>query len=575
MKSNLAMKSNIFVGILIIILLALLKVAFFPKQNKYYDSSSSSGQKGYNIYQIGKGEILKNDYYYLEPLVNDMLIAVPLVDSVVDYDHADLSGVINFNETEIIPFQYRNIQIVRDIYKLYKEKIPLLAISNGSGRALFKYNNSTFEQMTDFSFLKFRPYLFDGDYLAAHRWNCHVLNLKDTSLFKTKFDDFSPLTSNLVATEDVYNGWGIMNKKGDTILQNQYDKIGLVNDSLIFYQRNDSIGLLKTDGDEFLPNKFNRVVGIKNRLLAQKFPNGRQTEYTDPVKDRLSLSKVIVKNGEETIYKSYSYDEDNIKQNGFFGAYDFQGNLKIPFEYDLLVKGIEPEVLANKNGKFGVVSEDGVPLIDFLYDDIQIIMDQFYLVKNENGQGLFTRNNKQILELKPQKIFPISKSEVLHTENNFWYKTSFSKDYKIKKQKQTELTANYDLSYLEISDPNSRGLLLDTNYFAISNGQRFGIINKNQKLIVQIANITEPKYSNGKFFELDQLYTIKGGTLVNVEIGESTFEDGSKNRKTLIVKKGGKYGVINLKGKTIIPFNYSAIQKLNDKKFLVYKGEIE
>lgn len=493
-----------------------------------------SQQNQYNVYEIGKGEIFKTDYFYLDYFYDNLLIAVPLKDNV-NYDYADLTGIINLKEKVILPFQYRNIEKVRDDYKLFKEKIPLLAISNGSGRALFKMIDNNFQQMSDFKYLKFRPFLFNGNYLMAYNGYCQILNLKDTTVFKTKFVEIEPLTVDLISTKNVDYKWGVINKKGDTILSNQYNRIRRITNELASVEKRNSIGVLNNEGVLIIPPLFRKIDLSKTRILAQTFNN------------------------------------ENIHQNELFGAFDLNGNLKIPFEYDLLKKGVCDEIIAYKNGKIGVISENGNTIIDFKYDSIEPIFGTYYLVENDYGRGLLTSNNKNILQVKYQKIFPISKNEILFTEKGRWNKISFSDNYERSRIKTTNLKANHDFSYLETFSTSENEWIINSDFFVIKNLANYGIIDRNQKIIIPIINNTKLKYFDGKFFDFEKKYTAKGIELLDTDLSRNYYDDDISFKKTIIAKKGEKYGVVNIDGKVVIPFQYSYIQNIDGHKFIIQK----
>ena len=74
----------------------------------------------YNVYEIGKGEILKKDYHYLLS-INDKFLAATIIKEETDYLYADLTGIIDLKENVFLTFEYRNIEKIRDNYNLYKK----------------------------------------------------------------------------------------------------------------------------------------------------------------------------------------------------------------------------------------------------------------------------------------------------------------------------------------------------------------------------------------------------------------------------------------------------------------------
>ena len=528
-----------------------------------------SQRKAYNVYEIDKGEILKSDYFYLDHFYNNLLIAVPLKDNI-DYDYADLTGVIDLEEKEILPFKYRNIEKLRDDYELFKEKIPLLAISNGSsGRAIFQMNNNNFQQLTDFKFLKFRPFLFDGNYLMAYDGYSQILNLNDATILKTKFVEIEPLTSDLISTKNMDYKWGVINRKGDTILTNTFDRIRAISNVLASLEKRDSIGVLNNEGTLIIPPLFKKVELSKTRILMQTFNNGKKIKIDDNLQLKFSKWTTTIKKNGKIQAIINSINNEDIQQIGLFGAYDFDGKLKIPFAYDLLTKGINNEIIAYKNGKVGVISENGQTIIDFKYDSIEPIFETYYVVENDNGQGLFTTNNKNILQVKSQKIFLNSKNEILYTEKGRWNKILLADNFEKISVKTTNLKADYDFSYLKSYSDLEKDYMKNTDIFVVEDLGRYGIIDKNQKIIVPIVNNKKLEFFNGKYFDFDRKYTAKGIELKEIDLSRNYYDDDKSFKKTIIAKKGEKYGVVNMDGKIVVPFKYSYIQNIDGQKFIV------
>lgn len=537
--------------------LKLTLIALFFLQIIYSQKSQ------YNVYEIGKGEIFLKEYFYLEHFYDNLLIATPLKDSV-DYDYADLTGIIDLKEDIKLPFKYRNIEKIRDDYKLYKKSRPFMALSNGRGRALFGYSNEIFKQITNFEYLKFRPYLFDGDYLMAYNGYCQLLDLDSEKILKTQFVEAEPLTKGLVATKNMDYNWGVINKKGDTILANDFDRIYKLSDSIITFEKRDSLGIINSNGRIILPPIFKKITNSNSLIIAQTFNNGKKIIIDEKLKQKLSKWTVKIRNGNKLNYVINSID-NKINQNGFFGAFDLSGNLKIPFNYSILEKGIENQLIAKKDKHYGIISDREKIITNFVYDDIKLIFDIFYLLKHNGKTGLST-DTKTVFDTKYSEIFPISKNIVLVNENKTWYKVTLDNNYKVIRKEKTNLNPKFNFNYLE-----SYKFLFSKDFFSVNYNNFYGIIDKNLKIIVPINNQKEPRYFFSKYFELDKNYTVNGVLLEGIDLSRNYYDDSYSFINTIICTKNKKYGVVDTNGKILIPFQYSYIQNIDGSRFIVQK----
>lgn len=522
----------------------------------------------YTIYQKGKGEILQNKYFYLDHYIDDLFIAVPLRDSV-DYTYADLTGIINIKEQVKLPFEYRNIEKVRDDYNMYKGAAPLLAISNARSRALYQFNSSGFQSLTDFKYLKFRPYLFDGQYLMAYNGFGQILNLQTKEIIGTKFTELLPVNKDLVIGVEVFGKSGLLNKQGDTILLPIYDRIQPTSEQLLVVQQGQSFGVLDVKGEQVLPIIYSNITLSASTIIAESFQEVKHIEPVYAVEIDQVMDFDMVKQ-EEECSKPFRYPLNYSKNREFYnlhGAFDFYGNQKIPFEYYYLTKGIFDEIIANKNGKMGVISEDEKVIIDFQYDDITMFFNGLYLVSKGDKQGLFTQNGKKLLEVKYKDIFPMSAHSVLVLENGKWIKVSYESSYKKYTSKKTNLNADYSFAYMDTFNRASSTYEKNTDFFVVLQCSNSGIIDKDLNIVIACEHSEIPRYFNEKYFKFEKTYTIKGVELKQIDLSK----DDAQFKGVIIGIKDGKYGVVNDMGDVVVPFEYSYIQCIDEDRFVVKK----
>ncbi|NML72087.1 WG repeat-containing protein [Chryseobacterium sp. RP-3-3] len=362
--------------------------------------------------------------------------------------------------------------------------------------------------------------------------------------------------------------WGILDNNGEILIKNQFDKIKKLSDSLVEIEKKDSIGVIDTKGNIVIAPVFRRIDVSKNLILAQTFNTGNKLEISDIVKQKLTDYIVSIQKKSKVISKFYSINDRNISQVGLFGAFNNKGELKIPFEYSLLQRGVDSEIIAIKNGKFGILYEDGKILQDFKYDDITVLFDKFYLLKSNDRLGVFAKDNKKLLEVKFSKVFPISANEILYIENNVWYKVSYTNDFSNSRIQKIKLNPNFKLDYIEKQPDNVTG----NDFFSLEYNNLYGIIDKKLNIIIPPVNEEKERYYNNKYFdESGKIYSSKGILLKDIDVSRNYFDDNVKFKSTIICTKDGKYGVVNIDGKIVVPFKYSYIQNIDGNKFIVKK----
>lgn len=199
---------------------------------------------------------------------------------------------------------------------------------------------------------------------------------------------------------------------------------------------------------------------------------------------------------------------------------------------------------------------------DFKYDDITVLFDKFYLLKSNNMFGVFTKDNKKLLEVKFAEVFPISTDKILYLKDNAWYKVSYTNDFFNSKVQKIKLNPNFRLDYIE----------KQPDFFSLGYNNLYGIIDKKLNIIIPPINEKMEMYYNGKYFDRSgKIYSSKGIPLKDIDVNRNYFDDNVKFKNTLICTKNGKYGVVNMDGKIVVPFKYSYIQNIDGNKFVVKK----
>lgn len=273
--------------------------------------------------------------------------------------------------------------------------------------------------------------------------------------------------------------------------------------------------------------------------------------------------------------KLYSVDIESIKQIGLYGAFDKNGNITIPFEFEVLENGIGQNIIGSKNNKFGVLSPDGKNLVQHKYNHIESFYEKFYVLEINKKFGVINSELNEILPTIYSKIIPISDSELLVLENLQWYKVSLDNDLKVTKQK-INYNSTFDFNLFQITSNASNNYSYCQDYFLMSKNGLYGVISKNLSVIIPANyNYNYSKSSfNKNYFEFQKngnsiYFTLNGKEIKDLDLSGSQYFGNIEN--VIICKKNGQYGVIDILGNSVIPFNYTEITNIDGKKFIVKK----
>lgn len=520
-----------------------------------------------NLYKVNSGEVLSSDYIHIESLNNNLFSATINDSFIKDFSYADKTGIVNLKNEVILPFNYRNISSVSD---------SLIQISNGKGRALYAISpsNKNIVQKTAFEYLNFKPIVFDKKAICAYNGYYEILNLENNKiLFKTKFVEIINLSPKVIATKDINYKWGIVDYKGNEIVKNEYQNIRVLDNhkiNLISIKKDDKYGILDSNGNWILPTIFKKIEGGHKLLLAQTFrDNNNKAIKPDSLIKKMSSKYVgtILKNGKKQS-EILSVDNKEIELTGLSGAFDSNGNIVLPFEYDFLKTDKNNNLIIYKNSYCGVITEEVETIIPLKFQEIKSFFN-LYTVRSNNLWGIFNNKGKLILPIKYQKIFITSNDGAFVFKNNKWFKITFKT---ISKLTQLNIPNGFWFEYFE-----ENGKIKNNKCFIMTNDSVEGLVSDLGIVLIHPNYKYMQYFENGNYYSaIDKNYKYyfnsKGKSL-----SETHFDDknnyNSNDYKNIICSKTNKFGVIDSEGKLIIPFEYDLIQRVEDNEnvFIVSK----
>lgn len=387
------------------------------------------------------------------------------------------------------------------------------------------------------------------------------------------------------------NKWGVIDNKGNTIIQASYDEMITVPNS----QKGIFICTYDFDGSTYKT----KVINEKNEQLFSQYEQVEAIDNYDA--------------------NSNTWYEDNVlrvKQNGKYGLINFKGEKILDTVYDDIhsLKGVKNSLIIKKDGNTGICNDYGAIIADTIYKDILAIGNS-----NENGYIIVTSENKYgIIEIdKSIKIEPIYESIKYIGSKDYYAVKTNGKIHLFDNSTKTVMDATYD----SIENMNGENIIIkakdkygivdksgnkkvDTNYeyleYAFSNyyiakkSGKYGIIDINGTEVVECKYKDIVANKSGEFIraDLDDVESVLlDGTLqekVRGTISEINEEKGyikvrvdqdykyynfrleEKQNKDILtantlflIKQNGKYGYVDKEGKIIVECNFDDAKEQN------------
>ena len=183
------------------------------------------------------------------------------------------------------------------------------------------------------------------------------------------------------------NKWGVINSKGNKVIDPIYDAMVVVPDytkPLFFVQTN--------------------IDQEKETFEAKAINEKSEQQFTEYSKVELFQNK----NADGSIY----FDSSAIKvmKDGKYGMINFEGKVLLPCEYEDVrpVSKIKNSFITVKDGKLGLVDQSGNTIVENKYKEISALTNKYedgYILKDDSEKcGVVNYSKKMILECKYNEI---------------------------------------------------------------------------------------------------------------------------------------------------------------------------
>ena len=488
-------------------------------------------------------------------------------------------GIIDISGKLITPIKYDNIEE-------YKGNYSKVTLTNKKG-----YINKKGEEITQIKYDDLDEFS-EGFARVTLNGKCGYIDSLGNEIIPIIYDDrthtFSPQFNEGFAGVSLNGLCGFIDKNGKIISQLKYYSVFAFKKGLARVWLNDTQSTyIDKTGKELFP--FGNNYHIEELGISILCPN------KCGVLDK--TGKIIV----PFIYESIPYQFQNsfmVKKNGKFGIIDKQGKQITPLKYDRFDTFFEGLAHVSINGKTGLIDLNGREITPIKYDNIG-----HYLPKGKN-EGLITvringkfgfinKTGREITQLKYDYISEFNDGVAKVTING--------KDGAIDKEgKEIIPVGKYEYSISDFHEGIAKVYL----------NEKFGFIDKNGKVIIQIKydEVTDfycgfskvglnrkvgliDKTGKeiipiGKYYNIDNYD--KDLTSVYNESGHFGYVDSKTSQEIIVIGKydgffgfhegvsvvslNDKYGVIDIKGKEIIPLKFDSISEFNNGIAIAKRG---
>lgn len=408
------------------------------------------------------------------------------------------------------------------------------------------------------------------------------------------YQDLFPILPNLIARQnDLY---GIITPQQKILLPIVYDFNQWLNDEVVAFGNNEKIErmYLLPKQEIIAVDKWDRVldpVVIKKGAVAMFVKDGKYgfrnhlfqpvspylydvvVNYPNPENSLYPVSRnnrwgYVNKQGEEVIACNYAdalpFDKSGLALVQLEGVYHYintRGDIEyqIPTIAPKTERDNENKSIVKRNGKMGLMADDGSILLPIVYDYIYLRReDKYYHLKLDKKVGLANVNGKVVLPVIYDDVSEISP----HTK-------------RARIQLDNKLGLIDDKMNIMVPCIYESMMWSETNHIVVRKNNKFGIIDLDGNIIIPILYDFTYGFKHSGFVTLKKDGKAGMANLKNEIIIPFIYEDLSftpvNNR--IWMKQKGKYGYLDLQGNIVVAAQYDEVQDFNQAITGVKKGK--
>ena len=372
------------------------------------------------------------------------------------------------------------------------------------------------------------------------------------------------------------DSWGYINEKGDEMIKPVYDEISFFSESFAQVMDGGKYGYINKSGKTVIPFNFTDAYAFHNGCAVVK-------------KD--TLYGVINKNGDFLIRPEYE-ELSEAGEDVFMGVKDdYSGYVKkngkplSQFIYDIAGDFHDSYAIVNKDDKAGLINAGGSYNIEPQYEELAFINDSLLKAKNEDELwGIVTTQGQTIVPFVYEAIGEFSDHRALIAKNGkcgFVDETGAIVIQPTYRFSEFMLTSGKFENGFALLKQKVKSNLIDTSgklitfpgyedygspaygLIPVKKNKKWGFAGFDGKLKIPCRyELVEPfmeGYATVRYNKLTGLIDTTGTLVI-----QPLYEDIVPKAKAILVKSGGKSGLLTKDGILLVPCQYDKIDFITD-----------
>jgi hypothetical protein len=421
------------------------------------------------------------------------------------------------------------------------------------------------------------PFVYDGIKMQSIRaivfnltssgYNYGLVDLNNQTLLPVKYKDIYPLGTLRLAVQNSERKIGLFSEDGKPITDFSIDSISSFYKGYAIVYQHQLQGLVDRNGETNLETKYSSIkINSDGKIIARlpnewRFINSKNETIKEILADDL---------------QSLSANEYLIRKGNSWGVVDKDFKIEIPLQYQKLEPIAGGKFIAKLNTKKGVLDAHDKELIPFVYDELISDGQVYRALTKSSGWQLLNEDGKIITDKSYQQMDAASESFVVRSKGFYGMIDIKGKEI---------IHCVFDSLSLPVNDKvavkfmGNYGIInFNEDWIIAPQPYPLTVINQDFYLLRQPENqflktfSGEIKYFTPYPLKFESSFFVEtlpsgiekkigyDGLIINrTEVPEKTEEIFRESEGFIGIKKDGRYGFVDTRGKLRIANRYDSI----------------
>lgn len=379
---------------------------------------------------------------------------------------------------------------------------------------------------------------YDVDY-SNGTYKTKAINDKDEQLFQNYSEGVEAIQNNDSQNNLWYeqtclkvkkNGkYGLIDFSGKVLLECEYDEIKPINgvENSLVTKKDGKYGLVSTTGSKVIDNEYENITA-----LTKNYQDGYVVKNTDGKIGVIGTNKKVALPIEyDDIKNVYANGIYIAKEDGKWQIVNTEKNEKSEFKYSDVVDIDNNYIVVKNDDKCGIIDYNGNVKMEPEYESLKNIYQDFYIAEKNGNYGVINSKNEIKIDFKYKNIAYLKTADIIEASSEKVETDLFDRNFNLKISGiVSEINTEKGYMKVRVND--------EYKYYNFKFETK-----KNTELLTKNTLFLSKK--DGKYGFVDKN---------NVVIINYIYDDATEQNDCgyVAVKKDGKWGTINSKGKTVV-----------------------